>query len=74
MTIQEFKEMICDAADEAVTLLRWSFIGDKDNPVEVWTWTDGILDTVIRRNLRERLIQAGRNPFTGKVEQEAKHD
>ena len=38
---------------------------DRENPVEVWTWTDGILDAIIRRNLKPKLIEAGRNQFTG---------
>lgn len=73
MTVDEFKEILCESAEEAVRMLKWSFIGDKDNPVEVWTWTDGIIDGIIRRNLRDRLIEDGRDPFTGKVVQHGKN-
>ena len=41
---------------------------NKSAPVEVWTATSGILDAVVRRRLRDKLIEAGRNPYTGKVE------
>ena len=68
MTVQKFKELLNEAADEAVRQMKYAYGVDRDNPVEVWTRTDGILDAVIRRNLRGRLIEEGRNPFTGKVE------
>ena len=48
--------------------MKYAYGVDRENPVEVWTATSGILDAVIRRNLRGRLIEEGRNPFTGKVE------
>lgn len=71
MTYEEFKKILCDSADEAFRLMKYSYGVDRDNPIEVWTWTDEILDAVIRRRLRDKLIAAGRNPYTGKVENHA---
>lgn len=68
MTVQEFKELLNESADEAFRQMKYAYGVDRENPVEVWTATSGILDAVIRRNLRGRLIEEGRNPFTGKVE------
>lgn len=68
MTIDEFKELLNKSADEAFTTIKYLYGMDRENPVEVWTWTSGILDAVVRRRLRDKLIEAGRNPFTGRVE------
>ena len=68
MTQEEFKAIMLDSADEAFRLMKYSYGVDRDNPVEVWTWTDGILDAIIRRRLKPKLTAAGRNPYTGKVE------
>lgn len=68
MTHEEFKELLNKSADEALKMMKYLHGVDRENPVEVWTATSGILDAVIRRNLRGRLIEEGRNPFTGKVE------
>lgn len=68
VTTQEFKELLNESADEAFRQMKYAYGVDRENPVEVWTATSGILDAVIRRNLRGRLIEEGRNPFTGKVE------
>lgn len=68
MTYEEFKAIMLDSVDEAFRLMKYSYGVDRDNPVEVWTWTDGILDAIIRRRLKPKLTAAGRNPYTGKVE------
>ena len=68
MTVQEFKELLNESADEAFKQMKYAYGVDRDNPVEVWTATSGILDAVVRRRLRDKLIQAGRNPYSGKVE------
>ena len=68
MTHDEFKDLLNKSADEALKRMKYMYGVDRGNPVEVWTWTDGILDAVIRRKLKPKLIEAGRNPFTGKVE------
>lgn len=68
MTHDEFKAILLESADEALRLLRlmkYAYGVDRENPVEVWTWTDGILDAIIRRKLKPKLIEAGRNQFTG---------
>lgn len=65
MTREEFKAILLESADEAFRLMQYAYGVDRENPVEVWTRTDGILDAVIRRKLRDRLIAEGRNPFTG---------
>lgn len=68
MTQEDFKAILLESADEALRLLRlmkYAYGVDRENPVEVWTWTDGILDAIIRRNLKPKLIEAGRNQFTG---------
>lgn len=68
MTHEEFKAILLESAEEALRLMKFAYGVDRSNPVEVWTQTDGILDAAIRRRLRDKLIEAGRNPFTGKVE------
>lgn len=68
MTHEEFKTILCESADEAFRLMKYMYGVDRDNSIEVWTWTDGILDAIIRRKLKPKLIQVGRNPYTGKVE------
>lgn len=68
MTHDEFKELLNKSADEALKMMKYMYGVDRNNPVEIWTWTCGILDAVVRRRLRDKLIDAGRNPFTGKVE------
>lgn len=68
MTHEEFKELLNKSADEALKMMKYLYGVDRENPVEVWTATSGILDAVVRRKLRDKLIQAGRNPYTGKVE------
>ena len=68
MTHEEFKTILCESADEAFRLMKYMYGVDRDNSIEVWTWTDGILDAIIRRKLKPKLIEAGRNPHTGKVE------
>ena len=68
MKIDEFKTILAESAEEAFRQMKWLPGVDRDNPVEVWVWTSGILDAIIRRKLKPKLIEAGRNPFTGKVE------
>lgn len=68
MTHEEFKELLNKSADEALKMMKYMYGVDRDNPIEVWTWTDGILDAIIRRKLKPKLIEAGRDPYTGKVE------
>ena len=68
MTQEDFKAILLESADEALRLMKYAYGVDRENPVEVWTWTDGILDAIIRRRLKPKLIAAGRNPYTGKVE------
>ena len=68
MTHEEFKELLNKSADEALKMMKYLYGVDRENPVEVWTATSGILDAVVRRRLRDKLIEAGRNPYTGKVE------
>ena len=68
MTHEEFKAILLESADEALRLMKFTYGVDRDNPIEVWTWADGILDAIIRRKLKPKLIKAGRNPHTGKVE------
>ena len=68
MTQEDFKAILLESADEALRLMKYAYGVDRENPVEVWTWTDGILDAIIRRNLKPKLIEVGRNPYTGKVE------
>ena len=68
MTHEEYKAILLESADEALRLMKFAYGVDRDNPIEVWTWTDGILDAIIRRKLKPKLIEAGRNPHTGKVE------
>ena len=68
MTQEDFKAILLESADEALRLMKYAYRLDRENPVEVWTWTDGILDAIIRRNLKPKLIEAGRNQYTGKVE------
>ena len=68
MTHEEFKAILLESADEALRLMKFAYGVDRDNPIEVWTWTDGILDAIIRRKLKPKLIEAGRNQYTGKVE------
>lgn len=68
MTHEEFKTILCESADEAFQSMKYMYGVDRDNSIEVWTWTDGILDAIIRRKLKPKLIEAGRNPHTGKVE------
>ena len=65
MTQEDFKAILLESADEALRLMKYAYGVDRENPVEVWTWTDGILDAIIRRNLKPKLIEAGRNQFTG---------
>ena len=75
MTQEDFKAILLESADEALRLLRlmkYAYGVDRENPVEVWTWTCGILDAVVRRRLRDKLIDAGRNPFTGRVEKHSR--
>ena len=65
MTQEDFKAILLESADEALRLLRlmkYAYGVDRENPVEVWTWTDGILDAIIRRNLKPKLIEAGKKP------------
>lgn len=66
MTHEEFKELLNKSADEALKRMKYMYGVDRDNPVEAWTVTSGILDAVVRRRLRSKLIEAGRNPFTGR--------
>lgn len=68
MTHDDFKAILLESADEALRLMKYAYGVDRENPVEVWTWTDGILDAIIRRKLKPKLTEAGRNQFTGKVE------
>lgn len=68
MTQEDFKAILLESADEALRLMKYAYGVDRENPVEVWTWTDGILDAIIRRKLKPKLIKAGRNQYTGKVE------
>ena len=68
MTHEEFKELLNKSADEALKMMKYLYGVDRENPVEVWTATSGILDAVVRRRLRDKLIEAGRNPYTRKVE------
>ena len=65
MTHDEFKELLNKSADEALKMMKYMYGVDRNNPVEIWTWTCGILDAVVRRRLRDKLIEAGRNQFTG---------
>ena len=51
--------------NEALKMMKYMYGVDRDNPIEAWTWTDGILDAIIRRKLKPKLIAAGRNQFTG---------
>lgn len=66
MTHEEFKELLNKSADEALKMMKYMYGVDRDNPIEVWTWTDGILDAIIRRKLKPKLIEAGRDPYTGR--------
>lgn len=68
MTHEEFKTILCASADEAFRLMKYMYGVDRENPVEVWTRTSDILDAIIRRKLKSKLIAEGRNPFTGRVE------
>ena len=68
MTHEEFKELLNKSADEALKMMKYLYGVDRENPVEVWTATSGILDAVVRRRLRDKLIQAGRNTYSGTVE------
>ncbi len=68
MTQEEFKAILLESADEALRLMKYAYGVDRENPVEVWTRTCDTIDAVIRRRLRDKLAEAGRNPFTGKVE------
>lgn len=72
MTHDEFKELLNKSADEALKMMKYMYGVDRNNPVEIWTWTCGILDAVVRRRLRDKLIDAGRNPFTGRVEKHSR--
>ena len=72
MTHDEFKELLNKSADEALKMMKYMYGVDRNNPVEIWTWTCGILDAVVRRRLRGKLIDAGRNPFTGRVEKHSR--
>ena len=67
MKIDEFKTILAESAEEAFRQMKWLPGVDRDNPVEVWVWTSGILDAIIRRRLRESLKEAGRDPYTGRL-------
>ena len=68
MTQEEFKAILLESTDEAFKRMKYAYGVDRTNPIEVWTWTDGTLDAIIRRRLKPKLIETGRNPYTGKVE------
>lgn len=67
MTIDDFKTILCESADEAFRSMKFAYGVDRNNPVEVWARTSDILDAVIRRRLRESLKEAGRDPYTGRL-------
>ena len=68
MTHEEFKELLNKSADEALKMMKYMYGVDRENPVEVWASTSGILDAGVRRRVRDKLIEAGRNTNTGKGE------